>query len=123
MGMTPEQFLTKNMKWFALAFFLLFLFKSVQSCNRNMGTRISDKSNYTTIDSLKKDNYIYKDSTRYLNSENKHLNETIKSKDITIEEYRKQIIQKDQQIRDLINAQRRTETIIIREAPDTTKRR
>lgn len=121
--MTPEQFLTKNMKWFALAFFLLFLFKSVQSCNRNMGTRISDKSNYTTIDSLKKDNYIYKDSTRYLNSENKHLNETIKSKDITIEEYRKQIIQKDQQIRDLINAQRRTETIIIREAPDTTKRR
>lgn len=54
MSQTPEQFFTKNMRWFALAFFLLFFFKSVQSCNRNMGTRVTEKKTTYTIDSLTK---------------------------------------------------------------------
>ena len=36
MAVTPQQFFTKNMKWIALVLFILFLVKSVQSCNRNM---------------------------------------------------------------------------------------
>ena len=64
MGMTPEQFLSKNMKWFAMAFFVLFLFKSVQSCNRNMGTNLSEKEYTHTIDSLtKKYDILEREST------------------------------------------------------------
>lgn len=54
MAITPQEFFSKNMKWFALAFFILFLFKSVQSCNRNMGTRTTEKEYKHTIDSLTK---------------------------------------------------------------------
>jgi hypothetical protein len=51
---TPQDFLNKNMKWFALAFLVLFLFKSVQSCTRNMTTTVSEKDYKYTIDSLVK---------------------------------------------------------------------
>ena len=54
MAMTPQQFFSKNMKWFALALLILFLFNSVRSCNRNMGTRITEKQYKHTIDSLTK---------------------------------------------------------------------
>ncbi len=54
MAVTPQQFFTKNMKWFTLVFLLLFLFKSIQSCNRNMGIRLSEKKYKYTIDSLTK---------------------------------------------------------------------
>jgi len=63
MAMTPPQFFEKNMKWFALGLLLLFLFKSVQSCNRNMGATIKDKNTAHVIDSLtKKYNTYYSDS-------------------------------------------------------------
>lgn len=54
MAITPQEFFSKNMKWFALAFFILFLFKSIQGCNRNMGTQISEKEYKHIIDSLTK---------------------------------------------------------------------
>jgi hypothetical protein len=58
--MTPEQFFTKNMKWIALILFVLFLFKSVQGCTRNMGITMKEKEYTHTIDSL---------NTRYNNLE------------------------------------------------------
>ena len=36
MAVTPQQFFSKNMKWIVLVLFILFMVKSVQSCNRNM---------------------------------------------------------------------------------------
>jgi len=63
MGTTPQQFLSKNMKWFALAFLFLFLFKSIQSCNRNMGTRLTEKEYKHTIDSLTKKYDIFEKET------------------------------------------------------------
>lgn len=64
MGTTPQQFFSKNMKWFALALLFLFLFKSIQSCNRNMGTRSTEKEYKYTIDSLtKKYDILEKEST------------------------------------------------------------
>lgn len=64
MAQTPQDFFSKNMKWFTLAFFILFLFKSVQSCNRNMGTRVNEKEYKHTIDSLtKKYDILEREST------------------------------------------------------------
>ena len=64
MTQTPEQFIKKNMTWFALAFFCLFLFKSVQSCNRNMGKNLTEKEYKYTIDSLvKKYDILEKESS------------------------------------------------------------
>jgi hypothetical protein len=50
---TPENFISKNLKWFALIFLFLFLVKSVQSCNR--GTQIkTTKAEYSHyVDSMK----------------------------------------------------------------------
>lgn len=66
MAVTPQQFFSKNMKWFTLAFLILFLFKSIQGCNRNMGTRLSEKETKHTIDSLQKNNDILLDSIKRL---------------------------------------------------------
>ena len=33
--MTPQAFFSKNIKWFTLAFCLLFLFQCTKTCNRN----------------------------------------------------------------------------------------
>jgi hypothetical protein len=64
MATTPQQFFEKNMKWFALALLVLFLFKSVQSCNRNMGTSLTEKEYKHTIDSLeKKYDILYKETS------------------------------------------------------------
>jgi len=52
MSQTPEQFLTKNLKWFTLAFACLFLFKTMQSCNRKMQLSIAEKKYSYIIDSL-----------------------------------------------------------------------
>jgi hypothetical protein len=54
MAQTPQEFFEKYMKWFALAFLILFLFKSVQSCNRNMSYNVKDKGVKYLIDSLEK---------------------------------------------------------------------
>jgi len=44
MGTTPEQFFKKNMKWVLLVLSILFLVKTVQSCNRNMTiTNLNDE--------------------------------------------------------------------------------
>jgi len=44
MGTTPEQFFKKNMKWVLLVLSVLFLVKTVQSCNRNMTiTNLNDE--------------------------------------------------------------------------------
>jgi len=66
MAQTPQEFFEKNMKWVALTFLILFLFKSIQSCNRNMGATMISKKNNHTIDSLSKEVYNLK-------SENKEL--------------------------------------------------
>lgn len=63
MAITPQQFFNKSTKWFLLAFVLLFLFKSVQSCNRNMKLNITSKQYIHIIDSLEnKYNIYYKES-------------------------------------------------------------
>lgn len=50
---TPAQFFEKNLKWFALGLLFLFLFKSVQSCNRNTMLNMGTKQYIEQIDSLK----------------------------------------------------------------------
>src|ERR1035437_5476354 len=50
--MTPSDLLEKNIKWITLILFVLFLFKSVQSCSRNMSTTMKEKENTHIIDSL-----------------------------------------------------------------------
>lgn len=63
-----NNFFTKNLKWIALVLFLLLCFKSIQSCNRKMGSTITQKQYVYILDSLKKD---------YSNLE-KEYNDTVK---------------------------------------------
>lgn len=81
MATTPHQFFSKNMKWFALAFLFLFLFKSIQSCNRNMQLNMGSKKYIEQIDSLKTlyNNYYRdsQDSIKKLNFELKLANEQV----------------------------------------------
>jgi competence protein ComGC len=83
MAMTPEQFFSKNMKWFALALLFLFLFKTTQSCNRKMQLNIGTKQYVEQIDSLKKlyNNYREdtQDSIKKLNFELKLSKEQVKA--------------------------------------------
>ena len=76
---TPQQFFTKNLKWFTIAFFVLFLFKSVQSCNRKTALNMGSSQYIEIIDSLKtKYNTYYsisQDSIKTLNFELKLANE------------------------------------------------
>ena len=67
MAMTPEQFFSKNMKWFALVFACLFIYKTVQSCNRRMELTTNQKQYTHIIDSLKNKSYILEDSLKKLN--------------------------------------------------------
>lgn len=73
MAITPTEFFSRNCKWFLLVFVILFLFKSVQSCNRNMRLNITSGDYIHTIDSLKKDysnlERVYKDTVDKLNFE------------------------------------------------------
>lgn len=79
MATTPEQFLSKNAKWIALVFLVLFLFKTTQSCNRNTQIRMGTKSYAVQIDSIQKEYNAYKemaqDSIKKLNFELKLANE------------------------------------------------
>lgn len=85
MAQTPEQFLSKNAKWFALVFLFLFLFKTTQSCNRKTQLRIGSKGYVEQIDSLQKEYRSYKettqDSIKKLNFELKLATEHAKSAD------------------------------------------
>lgn len=73
MATTPEQFFSKNMKWFALGLLFLFLFKTTQSCNRKMQLNMGTKQYVEQIDSLKNLYHSYKeeaqDSIKKLNFE------------------------------------------------------
>ena len=62
--LTPSSFFAKNMKWFALALLFLFLFKSVQSCNRNMQINMGSKKYIEQIDSLSQEYKEYKEVTQ-----------------------------------------------------------
>lgn len=52
MGMTPQEFFTKNMKWIVMILSLLFVIKSIQSCNRGMALDTLDKTNVEYVDSI-----------------------------------------------------------------------
>jgi len=71
--MTPEQFFKKNLKWFLLILWLLFCFKTIQSCNRKMNLSMTSKKYIHIIDSLEnKYNVLEKnsnDSIKKLNFE------------------------------------------------------
>ena len=73
MAQTPQEFFTKNIKWFALAFFILFLFKCVQGCNRGMNTRAIESQNKHLVDSLQKTITELDDSIKTVNWKNKML--------------------------------------------------
>ena len=64
MATTPEQFFSKNMKWFALALLFLFLFKTTQSCNRKMKLNMGSKQYIEQIDSLKNLYTNYREETQ-----------------------------------------------------------
>ena len=53
MALTPQQFFSKNLKWIALIIFILFIFKTVQSCNRDMSLNMTKGEYIYQIDSLK----------------------------------------------------------------------
>lgn len=78
-----EKWFNKNLKWIALILLVLFVFKSAQSCSRNMKLNISDKEYIHTIDSLnqKYNNYyeLTQDSIKKLNFELKLANEHARS--------------------------------------------
>ena len=73
MAQTPQEFFGKNMKWFALAFLILFLFKSVQSCNRNMYYNSKDKITTQLVDSLEHNIVVLNDSIKTITWENRLL--------------------------------------------------
>ena len=83
MAQTPEQFFSKNLKWFFLIMLVLFTFKSIQSCNRKTIINMGSKQYIVQIDSLKKEYYNYKettqDSIKKLNFELKLANEQVKA--------------------------------------------
>lgn len=85
MAVTPQQFFSKNMKWIALALLFLLMFKSVQSCNRNMRLNITSGDYIHQIDSLKNMyNHYYEesqDSIKKLNFELRLATEHAKSAD------------------------------------------
>jgi hypothetical protein len=85
MATTPKQFFSKNLKWFFLIVVILLVFKSVQGCNRNMGTSIKEKQYTHIIDSLdtRYNEYYSKtqDSIKKLNFELELANEQAKSAD------------------------------------------
>jgi len=53
MGITPEQFFTKNSKWIIMGLTVLFLMFAVKTCNRNMTIRGLNTEITNLGDSLK----------------------------------------------------------------------
>jgi signal recognition particle GTPase len=62
-------FLSKNLKWFTIIFFVLFLFKGVQSCNRKTQINMGSKVYIEQLDLLKKEYKILEDSIKDLKYE------------------------------------------------------
>lgn len=78
MATTPEQFFSKNMKWFTLALLFLFLFKFTQSCNRKTKLDMGTKQYIEQIDSLKNLYINSQDSIKKINFELKLAKEQAK---------------------------------------------
>jgi len=72
--MTPQIFLQKYCKFFAIGFFALFLMKSMQSCNRNSQLLVQKIDYLITIDSLTKQTQKDLDSIKQLRFELKIAN-------------------------------------------------
>jgi len=85
MAITPQHFFEKNMKWIALTLLFLLMFKSIQSCNRNMRLSITSKDYIHQIDSIqnKYDTYYKEsqDSIKKLNFKLELANEHAKAAD------------------------------------------
>lgn len=114
MATTPQQFFQKNLKWITLGLLVLFLFKSVQSCNRNMGTTITEKEYKHTIDSLTKKADILERKLELCENEVRIKNEII-SADKSQRERELEIRQKEAEKKIQIN-----NNITL---PDTTRKR
>lgn len=84
MSNTPAQFFSKNLKWITLIIFVLFLFKSVQSCNRNTLLSLDKKQYIEIIDSLKMLEKESQDSIKKLNFELKLFEEKNKSLSVQV---------------------------------------
>lgn len=69
----------KNIKWVAIVLTVLFVFKTVQSCNRGAKINTMDKKHTQTVDSLKSKNETAQDSIKRLNFELKLASERVKS--------------------------------------------
>ena len=52
MAVTVQEFFKKNTKWILIAVFILFIMKSIQSCNRNMVITSMTNENVHLKDSL-----------------------------------------------------------------------
>ena len=74
MATTPQEFFSKNLKYITIGLFVLFLFKSVQSCNRDTALSIDKKQYIHVIDSLDKKIRVLDDSVKDLNTELKIAN-------------------------------------------------
>ena len=74
MATTPKEFFSKNMKWFAIGFLVLFMFKGIQSCNRQTEMTKISKVYTTRIDSLTRLTENFADSINQLKFELKIAN-------------------------------------------------
>lgn len=88
MSQTPQEWFGKNLKWITILLFVLFLFKSVQSCTRSMNVTSLERKTTYTIDSLIKKVDILERKIELCESE-------VKIKDEMIGSYRAQINKKD----------------------------
>jgi len=64
---TSQNFITKNLKWFTIAFAFLFLIKSFQSCNRDNTNQKLEKKLVYVSDSLTNKIKLQNDSITKLN--------------------------------------------------------
>jgi hypothetical protein len=117
MALTPQQLFERSCKWLLLIFVLLFVFKTVQSCNRNMSKTITDKEYIHTIDSLKKD---------YSNLE-KECNDTTKKLSFELKLEREKALEANKRadaVQSVAEKMRANTTVNVRGAlPDTAKRK
>ncbi len=79
MSTSPQEFISKNMKWFALAFLCLFLFKCTQSCTQNMNFHTKER-HYLHEDSAKNNLILnLSDSIKNIKWENRILQTKVES--------------------------------------------
>jgi len=79
-----EKWLKRNLKYITLILLVLFIISKIQSCNNNMGSRVTEKNLVIERDSLLYEKDII-----------------IHQKDLVIKDLREEIITKDYEIKDL----------------------